>query len=308
VEDAAWKLAVLRDLGRDPETRLVHEALARELPVGRERVLLLLSFLFDPAAIRRAADNLRHESRDRRAYALEMLDVTLPADWRGRLMPLFEDLSPEERLLQLTEGTAPEAASCRARLEEMMGQPAGRLASWTAASVAQAAMRVGARRPADMAVDAEVKDTMLTIEKVIILKSVHMFAEASDEILSDVAAIVEELDVPAGRVIFEKGEAGDSMYVIVEGAVHVYDGERTICRLGARDIFGELALLDPEPRLASVSAEAPTRLLRLDREAFLELMEANIEIVRGVLHVLCERLRRASGSHGGYEDRSRAAS
>jgi len=83
------------------------------------------------------------------------------------------------------------------------------------------------------------------------------------------------------------------MYVIVEGRVRVYDGERTIANLGERDIFGELALLDPEPRFASVAAETDTRLFRLDREAFLELMSGNIEIVRGVLHVLCERLRRS---------------
>jgi CRP-like cAMP-binding protein len=71
----------------------------------------------------------------------------------------------------------------------------------------------------------------------------------------------------------------------------VFEGERTIITLGPGEIFGELALLDPEPRLASVEAQVETRLLRLDREAFLELMEGNIEVVRGVLHVLCERLR-----------------
>jgi CRP-like cAMP-binding protein len=103
--------------------------------------------------------------------------------------------------------------------------------------------------------------------------------------------------------VIEKGDPGDSMYVIVEGKVRVYDGERTIVELGPRDIFGELALLDPEPRFASVAAEIDTRLLRLDREAFLELMEGNIEIVRGVLHVLCERLRSTMMDRVPYHDR-----
>ena len=89
------------------------------------------------------------------------------------------------------------------------------------------------------------------------------------------------------------------MYVIVRGTVRVFDGERTITQLGERDIFGELALLDPEPRVASVAAVTDTRLFRLDREGFTELMAGNIEIVRGVLHVLCERLRRESAG-GGY--------
>jgi len=73
--------------------------------------------------------------------------------------------------------------------------------------------------------------------------------------------------------------------------VRVYDGARTIVELDKDEIFGELALLDPEPRVASVAAVEDTRLFRLDREAFAELMAGNIEIVRGVLHVLCERLR-----------------
>jgi CRP-like cAMP-binding protein len=111
-----------------------------------------------------------------------------------------------------------------------------------------------------------------------------------------VAAILEEREVKAGEVIFEKGAAGDSLYVIVHGQVRVYDGDRVITVLGEHDIFGELALLDPEPRVASVAAVSDTRLFRLDREGFAELMAGNIEIVRGVLHVLCERLRRQASS------------
>ena len=144
---------------------------------------------------------------------------------------------------------------------------------------------------------------MLTIEKVITLKAVPMFARTSEEMLADIAAILEEIEVKAGETIFQKGEVGDSLYIIVEGRVRVFDGDHTITRLGERDIFGELALLDPEPRFASVAAAEPVRLFRLDRDAFLELMTGNIEIVRGVLHVLCERLRRTVSDRGPWPQR-----
>ena len=287
-QDAAWKLAVQRDLRAGNDTALVRQALAREMRAGQERILLLLSFILDASAIRRAADNLAHESRDRRAYAVEMLDVTLGA-WRDRLMPLFEELSLDQRIERMKALYPQPEAPPEERLSELRTQPPGRLASWTLASVAHT---LGTAR----------RTEMLTIEKVIILKSVHMFAGAPDEILSDVASIVEEVDVRKDGVVFDKGEVGDSMYIIVDGRVRVYDGDHFITELAERDIFGELALLDPEPRLASVAAEVDTRLLRLDREAFLELMEANIEIVRGVLHVLCERLRRASTARDHYTD------
>ena len=135
---------------------------------------------------------------------------------------------------------------------------------------------------------------MLAIEKVITLKAVEMFANASEDVLADIASILEEVEFASGQTIFEKGAVGDSLYIIVEGRVRVFDGDRSITSLGERDIFGELALLDPEPRAASIAAVEPTRLLRLDREAFSELMAGNIEIVRGVLSVLCERLRKSA--------------
>jgi CRP-like cAMP-binding protein len=125
------------------------------------------------------------------------------------------------------------------------------------------------------------------------LYDVRMFEEASEEVLAEVAAILEEVEVAAAEPVFAKGDAGDSMYIIAEGRLRVCDGERTVGELGPGEVFGELALLDPEPRLFTVAALEDSRLLRLDREAFLELMAGNIEIVRGVLHVLCERLRRA---------------
>ena len=73
----------------------------------------------------------------------------------------------------------------------------------------------------------------------------------------------------------------------------------TICRLVVaaalltkREIFGELALLDPEPRSASVEAVEDTRLFRLDRNTLFELMADNVGVVSGIVQVLCQRLRR----------------
>jgi CRP-like cAMP-binding protein len=133
---------------------------------------------------------------------------------------------------------------------------------------------------------------MLTIEKVILLKSVGMFANSSEEALAEVASILEELEFQPGETVFEKGDQGHSMYVIIEGRVRVLDGDRTINVLGERDIFGELALLDPEPRSASVVAIEETRCFRLDRDSFYELMSANVEMMQGIVQVLCQRLRR----------------
>ena len=88
------------------------------------------------------------------------------------------------------------------------------------------------------------------------------------------------------------------MYIVASGRVRVFDGAATLSLLGEKEIFGELALLDPAPRSASVEAVEDSRLFRLDGDMFTQLMAANVDIVRGVLHVLCERLRRTSATSG----------
>ena len=132
---------------------------------------------------------------------------------------------------------------------------------------------------------------LLTIEKVMILKTVDIFADTPDEILVEVAMLLKETTLPAGVVIFEKGAPGDSMYLIVEGAVEAYDGAHVFTRMGAREVFGEMALLDGEPRTASIRTTQFTQLLRLEQEPFYELMDDRIEIARGIIHVLLQRLR-----------------
>jgi CRP-like cAMP-binding protein len=84
------------------------------------------------------------------------------------------------------------------------------------------------------------------------------------------------------------------MYIIVTGSVRVHDEERLLNELGERDIVGEMAVLDSTPRSASVTAMEETTLLRLDQDALYELMADRIEVVRGIIRVLCEHLRAPS--------------
>jgi len=130
-----------------------------------------------------------------------------------------------------------------------------------------------------------------TVEKVLILKTVTMFSQTPDNVLADVADLLEDLDVSENETIFEQGDPGDSLYVIVEGKVRVHDGDRLLNYLGESDVFGEMALLDPEPRLASVTTVEPTRLFRLDQEPFYELMAERPEVATGIIRVLAGHLR-----------------
>ncbi len=131
----------------------------------------------------------------------------------------------------------------------------------------------------------------LTIERVLLLKSVDVFSETPEEDLLELAAVLEEIETRDGERIIEKGEIGSSMYIVVDGMVRVHDGEQELRVLGSREIFGELAALDPEKRSASVTAIEDTVLFRLDERTLYEMMAENQSLTRGIIRILCRRLR-----------------
>ena len=91
--------------------------------------------------------------------------------------------------------------------------------------------------------------------------------------------------------MFSEGEPGSVMYVIVEGRVTVQAGGRTLRTLGTHEFFGELALIDNETRSATIVAETDLRLLRLEREEFLALLEESPSVAIEFSRALARRLR-----------------
>ncbi len=130
-----------------------------------------------------------------------------------------------------------------------------------------------------------------TAERVAILRSVNLFAETPDEVLEEVVSLLTPVEIPAKGVIFERGQEGDCMYVIASGRVRIHDGELVLNYLGAGDIFGEMALLDAQPRVASATAEEDTHILRLSQAPFHQLLVNHGEVALGVIRVLNRFLR-----------------
>lgn len=139
--------------------------------------------------------------------------------------------------------------------------------------------------------EGEVTFMLLTIERVAIMKSVEMFAGTPDHILAAVARIVEEIELRAGQSLFQEGDPGDCLYIVVEGELRVHSQARTLTRLGPGKVVGELALLDPEPRSASVNALTDALLFRIDKDPFDEVMADRPEIARGIIRTLTRRIR-----------------
>ncbi|MBP6639885.1 MAG: cyclic nucleotide-binding domain-containing protein [Bacteroidia bacterium] len=130
------------------------------------------------------------------------------------------------------------------------------------------------------------------LEIVLMLKASALFSETPENTLAEVAAIVIVEQVPEGDVLFQKGDTGDCMYLIAEGEIRIGDGATIFATLGKNDFFGELALVETEPRSADAVAATDCLLLRIDQDDFYELIEDRTEVARGILVILAQRLRR----------------
>ena len=133
-----------------------------------------------------------------------------------------------------------------------------------------------------------------TVEKVLFLRGVDLFSDIPGEDLARIALITEEAQQPAGAEILREGDVGESLYIVVEGRVEVRRGDKRLAELSEREVFGEMAVLDPGPRSATVKAVTDVTLLTIRREDFADIMAERHEIARGIIQVLTRRLRAAT--------------
>jgi len=110
--------------------------------------------------------------------------------------------------------------------------------------------------------------------------TLDMFKDAKD---------LETFDT--GEIIFEQGDPGDFMYVVVEGEVEVILREKVITKLAPGEILGEMALIDNRPRSASARASARTKLAPVNRFSFTYYVQNSPFFALDVMEIMAERLR-----------------
>jgi CRP/FNR family cyclic AMP-dependent transcriptional regulator len=126
-----------------------------------------------------------------------------------------------------------------------------------------------------------------------------LFADLDDRELSAIAAVAKTRRYAKDDVVFHADESGDVFCLIREGQVKITmispEGKEIILSiLGPGDFFGEMALLDDEPRSATVVATEPLDLITIWRSDFLQILSENFDITKKVLAEISRRLRTAS--------------
>lgn len=136
---------------------------------------------------------------------------------------------------------------------------------------------------------AEAKESIRFFEY---LKDVEVLRALAIEEVAALAALIHNRSLPAERLICRQGEPGDSMYILMRGAVRVQIDGTTVATLRAGDVLGEMSLLTGLPRSATIMTEAPVELIEIDRVSFRNVMQTNPAIAAEIARIVSERQRR----------------
>jgi len=104
------------------------------------------------------------------------------------------------------------------------------------------------------------------------------------------------VEVAAGATVFKEGDSGGDMFIIESGQIDIVRkarGDEPVATLGPGDFFGEMAILEDQPRFAGAVAKTNARLLRIERSAFADVLKQNVEIGVRIMRKLAARHRRA---------------
>jgi CRP/FNR family transcriptional regulator, cyclic AMP receptor protein len=137
--------------------------------------------------------------------------------------------------------------------------------------------------------------TLPLMERVMFLRRVPLFTDLSPQDLVPIATIASEHSYGDADTIAEQGEPGDEMHIIVTGYVMVILREQSghqqvLAVRSAGDVIGEMAVITSGPRMASLAAKGPVRLLSIGRRQFEAVLRERPETALALMRVLCQRL------------------
>lgn len=112
---------------------------------------------------------------------------------------------------------------------------------------------------------------------------------------------MDQLSFPANHTIFQEGEEGRSLYIVVSGRVRVHLGDQDLAKLDKGTFFGEMSLFDAEPRSASVTTIEKCECLTLNQLQLIDAIEETPEIAVNITRALSRRIRDLNKKVNGYE-------
>lgn len=314
----------LHAANRDHRLDLLADALKRFSRLRLEAAVRFLELISDPRSIRALSSDLLSGDMRARAESLEALEGTCAE--AGVIVRAMEEGSAESIALlklhdvlthALTRNYPPWISACAAHAAGLIGAKSVerevfaalahpseqvQLCAYRALALLKSKLPFakagkGAKTPGKK-LTLEIKKMDSMMERFLFLRSVPLFSDVDGTDLQWINEITHEQKFRARQTIFREGDPGESLYIIVSGSVRVFKGQKgreiTIDILEERDCFGEMAILDQEPRSASVMTMKNARLLVIHRSDFQRLLLARPRISFSLFKTMSKRVREAN--------------
>src|SRR5581483_8724370 len=129
------------------------------------------------------------------------------------------------------------------------------------------------------------------VERVIALEGVELLNNLTPDQLARIAGIAKEVQFAPGKTVLEPDKPLDALYIVLDGAVDMKRGDATLTVARQNDVVGAWALFDSEPMPVTATTTEETKLLRIGRDDFYDLLSDNMEITAAIFAALVKRFR-----------------
>ena len=266
----------------DQITSLLRTALLEAWGERRETTFRALGLLHPQEETYRCYQALSGHGSLARANALEWLENRAGYATFQRLAPVLGQPDSE------SNGSTPHSSARGGEAEARRGAADARAALDRLTTDDDPWVAMLARRA--LTPSAPRNDGMDTIDKVFLLQKVDLLRDARSAHLAILASIAEEMDVAAGTRVMTEGEPTDALYIVVKGAVELKGMGGTLLAADGT-AFGTWALIDQSPSVVEARARDASRLLRITRDDFQDLVADHPELAIGMLQGLARRMR-----------------
>ncbi len=301
---------LLRSQAARPAVGLLIDQLILQKQLVQNGAIRLLGALSDAGVVNDLIERLSSGDREARDKAVELLENIGDRALLEPLLPLIEaelegsaaaaqeicgwrGMGLEGALESLLRTPDPwtQMAGVWAAATLEQGHLLERLPATPAPQVGELIAQLGARKGERDMADEDLPLT--TMDKIAFLKGSSFFAALPLEELYHIALSMQEETVRQGTAVIKEGTRGDKMYIVVRGKLEVRKAgnETPIAVLAEKQVFGEMALLDDEPRSASVLATEDAHLLSLQRRDLERILRRYSSIAFNMMRILSRRLR-----------------
>lgn len=307
-------IEILRDLDVSGELELLVDQLKGQNRIVQDGVIRLLGHMSDVGVVNDLIERLSEDNAEARENSIELLENIADRELMEYLIPLLEDENPERRAVaEELSGWQSVDVDDVLRYLLTVPDPWTQLAAvWSIFVLDKQSLFPGDRAGLDplvqealselqeqgVSVAAQEHLPLTTMDKITFLKQSQFFAALPLEELYHIASSMQEETVRADTTVIQEGTLGDKMYIVVRGQLEVRkaaedeaDKTQRVALFAEREVFGEMALLDDEPRSASVVTIEDVHLLSLERSSLERILRRYSSIAFNMMRILSQRIR-----------------